>query len=115
MQNNISGIFILKREFGNNVSLLNTKTNALEYIDYFKFKPILEKAYGIEKSNKILDNINCYNKVMLDFDRTVAKLIKDKNYDFIKVIRDQMTPTNVECEFFNSMFNDEIQGRFQTL
>lgn len=116
MQNNITGVFILKREFGNNVSLLNTKTNSLEYIDYFKFKQILERSYGIERSNKILENINCYNKVILDFEKNVAKLIKDKDFDFKKVISGYMTPEHVENEYSCSLFyDDDIQGRFQTL
>lgn len=115
MENKISGIFVLKREFGNNVSLLNTNTKSLEYMDYFKFKPILEENYGIEKAKIILENVNCYNKVILDFDKTVAKLVKDKDCDFKQTLYSMMTPQAVETEYVNSFDYEEVQGRFQTL
>jgi len=115
MENKISGIFVLKREFGNNVSLLNTNTKALEYMDYFKFKPILEESYGIDKAKIILENVNCYNKVILDFDKNVAKLVKEKDCNFKQTIYSMMTPQAVETEYLNSFDFEDIQGKFQTL
>lgn len=115
MENKINGVFILKREFGNNVSILNTKTKFLEYMDYFKFKPILEETYGIEKTKIILDNINSYYRVILDFDKKIAKLIKDKDVDFSEVIFSYLDVKTVQNEYDNQFDCEEIQGRFQTL
>ena len=116
MQNDINGIFILKREFGNNVSLLNTATKNLEYVDYFEFKTLLEKKFGLERAKNILETINCYNKVILDFDKAIAKLIKDKPCDFNKVINSYLTTKNIEIEYDNNTFDfDDIQGKFQNL
>lgn len=115
LESQINGIFVLKREFGNNISLLNTNTKALEYMDYFKFKPLLEKAFGLEKSRKILELINCYNKVILDFDKAIAKLIKDKPCDFNKVISSYLNTENIENEYNNYFDLDSIEGKFQNL
>lgn len=115
MQNSIKGVFLLKREINNKVSLTNKETNSYDLIDYFEFERMLKQHFSIDKSNKILDCINCSQKVIIDFDKSIAKLIKEKDYDFRDVMKSYMNSTNVENELNNPFDDDDIYSRFQNL
>lgn len=116
MQNNsIKGIFLIRRDFGNNVSLQNKNTQSQEMMDYFKFKDNLMYYFPIDKVNIILEHINCGRKILIDFDKKVAKLIVEKDYDFKKVLDIYFDPKNVEAELNNPFEDQDIYSRFQTL
>ena len=112
--NKIKGVFLVKRDYGNKVSLLNKATNSMNLLDYFEFKEQLPFYFSIDTVNKILDNINCERKVIIDFDNKKAKLIKEKEFDFTKVIPSYLTPSNVENELFNAT-EEDIYTKFQEL
>lgn len=114
MQNNIKGVFVLKRAFGNNVSLFNVETKASTTENYFDFKNVLIRIYGIKRADNILDNINCYRKVLLDFNNNTAKLFVEKDADFNQVIKDYMKPENIAAEYENLFEIGDIEGKFQT-
>lgn len=115
MENNIKGIFLLKRDFGNNVSLQNKDTSEQTIMDYFQFKDILHVNFPLEKVNLILDHINCGRKIILDFDKKIAKLIVEKDYDFKKALDIYFDPKNVEAELNNPFEDQDIYSRFQEL
>lgn len=116
MENNINGIFIIKRGFGNTVELLNKNTNSLETVDYFKFKDDLVSYFSIDTINNILENINCGSRVLIDFTKKVAKLITEKEFDFNKVINSYFDPKVIENELlFGSEDEDELYAKFQRL
>lgn len=113
--NQIQGIFIIKREFGNNVALINKVTSETTIMDYFEFEKKLKLVFDIDKAIKILDNINCSRKVLIDFDKKIAKLIVEKDIDFNSFLMSYLTAKNVETELSNPFEDDEIYSRFQTL
>lgn len=115
MENNIKGVFLLRRDYGNNVSLQNKDTKEQTIMDYFEFKDKLAFNFPIEKIDIILEHINCGRKIILDFDKKIAKLVVEKDYDFKRALDIYFNPSNVESELNNPFDNEEIYSRFQTL
>lgn len=116
MQNNISGIFILQRPlFVNKVSLVNTKTKELEIVDYFEFEKILKNIFDLDKVNKILDCINNYEKVLIDFNKKIAKLITTKDCDFNNILQSSLNAKTVAMDLEDSFYDSEMLERFKTL
>ena len=54
--------------------------------------------FPLEKVNIILDHINCGRKILIDFDKSIAKLIVEKDFDFKKALDIYFDPKNVEAE-----------------
>ena len=116
MENNqIKGIFVLKREYGNNISLKNKNTNSQEIRDYFIFKDKLSFYFPIDKVEKILEHINCGRKILIDFDKKVAKLILEKEFDFKKALNVYFDPTTIENDLQNIFEDQDIYSRFRDL
>ena len=114
--NNINGIFIIKRDYGNTVSLFNKLTNSQEIVDYFAFEAKLPMYFNKETVKKILDHINNYRKVLIDFDKKIARVIVEKDYDFKKVIYSYMNAGVVESDLNDpTLTEDEIYSKFQQL
>lgn len=111
----IKGIFLISRAWGNNVNLENVNTQALEIMDYFLFKNNLMFYFPLEKVEVILDHINCGRKVLIDFDKEIAKLIVEKDFDFKKALDIYFDPKNVESELNNPFDDPDIYSRFQEL
>lgn len=115
MENNIKGIFLLRRDYGNNVSLQNKDTNEQTIMDYFVFKDKLIFNFPKEKVDIILDHINCGRKIIIDFDKKIAKLIVEKDFDFKKALDIYFDPKNVESELNNPFEDEDVYSRFQNL
>ena len=114
--NDITGIFIVKRGYENTVELINKSTNYQEVVDYFAFKKKLPTYFDQSTVNKILDHINCYRRLLIDFDKKIARLITEKDYDFSKAINAYMTPQAVENDLLDpTLSEDEIYSKFQQL
>jgi len=110
----IKGVFLIKRDYGNKVALQSKATNSMTLLDYFDFEDRIHQYFSYQTVNKILDNINCGRKVIIDFDKKIAKLIKEKDFDFSKVIPGCLNATNVENELFDAT-EDDIYTKFQNL
>ena len=115
INNDIKGIFLLKREFDNKISLFNKETNNLELVDYFEFEHLLKKYFGIDKTEVILDHINCGRKIIIDFNKSIAKLVKEKEYNFKDAMNVYFDPKNIESELNNPFEDEDIYSRFQNL
>lgn len=112
----IKGVFIIKRGFGNTVVFINKDISTEEAIDYFIVQNKLPLYFPINTVNKILYEINCMRKVLIDFDNKVAKSIVDKPIDFNTIINAYLTPESVENELNNPFEDEDIyNNKFQQL
>jgi hypothetical protein len=92
----ISGIYLTKRDLWNNIIILQDAQKTTTRLDYFKFKTELSKKFGLDKSEKILDRLNCGELIIIDFDKNIAKLVIEKEVDFETTIRNYLTAEFVE-------------------
>lgn len=109
MINKLEGLFVVKKGFGNTVILENKKLNSQKTLDYFEFKDSLFQSFSPETIDKLLDKINCSEKVIIDFDKKVAKLIVDKDIDFNKVLKQQMNAKTIENIIFDINYGDSTE------
>lgn len=92
----ISGIYLTKRDLWNNIIILQDAQKTTTRLDYFKFKTELSKKFGLDKSEKILDRLNCGELIIIDFDKSIAKLVIEKEFNFETAIRNYLTAEFVE-------------------
>lgn len=111
----IKGVFIIKRGFGNTVIFTNKNISIEETIDYFDFQNKLPLYFPIETVEKVLYEINCMRKVLIDFDNKIVKSIKEKSIDFNTIINTYLTPESVENDLNNPFEDEDIYNKFQQL
>ena len=109
MINKIEGVFVVKRGFDNTVILLNSKLNSQKTVDYFEFRQLLFRYFSPEKITKLLDYINSGEKLIIDFDKAIVKLIATKDYDFNNVLKSQLNPKNIENILTDIYFGDNTE------
>lgn len=92
----ISGIYLAKRDLWNNIIILQDAQKTTTRLDYFKFKNELSKKFGLDKSEKILDRLNCGESIIIDFDKNIAKRVIEKEFNFETTLRSYLTAEFVE-------------------
>lgn len=92
----ISGIYLTKRDLWNNIIILQDAQKTTTRLDYFKFKNELSKKFGLDKSEKILDRLNCGELIIIDFDKSIAKRVVEKEFNFETTLRSYLTAEFVE-------------------
>lgn len=92
----ISGIYLAKRDLWNNIIILQDAQKTTTRLDYFKFKNELSKKFGLDKSEKILDRLNCGELIIIDFDKSIAKRVVEKEFNFETTLRSYLTAEFVE-------------------
>lgn len=92
----ISGIYLAKRDLWNNIIILQDAQKTTTRLDYFKFKNELSKKFGLDKSEKILDRLNCGESIIIDFDKSIAKRVIEKEFNFETTLRSYLTAEFVE-------------------
>lgn len=92
----ISGIYLAKRDLWNNIIILQDAQKTITRLDYFKFKNELSKKFGLDKSEKILDRLNCGESIIIDFDKSIAKRVIEKEFNFETTLRSYLTAEFVE-------------------
>lgn len=91
--NNIQGTYIIRQE-NSNIYLKNN--NIFKIIDYFLFKNILMHTFlDKDRVDKILYKLNCEEKLLIDFDKKIVKIIQDKDLPFSKYMQSFMSIDNV--------------------
>ena len=78
----VKGIYIAEKKY-DLVWLTDAKTKSAESLNYFKFAGLLTQAFTEKQRNIILEEINCFRKVILDFDKQIAKKVIDKEPNYL--------------------------------
>jgi len=99
MENNsnkiINGIFLVEKKW-DLIWLKNKPLNIEETLPYFKFQNLLFQSFNEIYVKKILDAINCEEKLIIDFDKSIVKLIKQKDEPFHKEMKKHFTVQAVQ-------------------
>jgi len=108
MEKAINGIRIIEKKWSF-VWLNDPEKQVTEAMDYFDFKAILHQTFTEEQINKILEMINCDEKILIDFDKEKVKLITVKDKPFTDQMKEYMNPNRVLLDLIDS---EESVGKF---
>lgn len=106
--NNIAGIYIVELKYGL-ISLKDINKQTDEYLKYEKFLDLLFQKFNSEQVHKINEAITCSNKLIIDFDKSTVKIIKEKDKDFKQYFIEYFNPKFVENEINNENDIDSSQ------
>ena len=81
----VKGIYTVEKKY-DLVWLKEAGTESNQSMNYFNFEKILYQAFTDNQIKVILDEINCMRKVILDFDKGVAKKVIDKDPNFLEAM-----------------------------
>ena len=82
----IKGVYLVEKKY-DLIWLKDSKSNNIETTKYFTFESYLHQKFDENKIAVILEELNCDRKVIVDFDKGIAKKVIDKDYDFIKTMQ----------------------------
>ena len=102
----IKGIYIAEKKY-ELVWLTDAKSKNSQSLNYFKFAGLLTQAFTERQIKIILEEINCARKVIVDFDKGVAKKIVDKDVDFADTMKRYFNPSYIQSQL-DDPFNDSI-------
>lgn len=111
----ITGTYIVDKP-QSSVRLKRQDDNSTEWLDFFQFESILIGHFFIEVVKKIEEYIGEGKKVIIDFDKEKAMLIKDKTPNFLKLFTSEMSLKTVENyyeeigNFDNTNYSKTILG-----
>jgi len=106
MDNKVKGIYIVEKKY-DLVWLTDGKTKSTESLNYFKFSSLLTQAFTEKQIKIILEEINCFRKVILDFDKGIAKKIIDKEPNYTDAMKPFFKPNYIQNQL-DDPFNDSI-------
>lgn len=102
----IKGIYIVEKKY-DLIWLTNATTKGIESMDYFKFSNLLTQAFTEKQKNIILEELNCMRKVILDFDKNIAKKIQDKDVNFLDSMKSFFNAKYIQTQL-DDPFNNSI-------
>ena len=77
----LKGVFIVKKS-EDRIWLENKPLDILHLLDYFKFEVLLHQHFEADYIKKILEALCSDKKLIIDFDKNIVKIIKEKEYYF---------------------------------
>ena len=104
--NKVRVVYAVEKKY-NLVWLTNANTKSSESVDYFKFSSLLTQAFTDRQRNVILEELNCMRKVILDFDKGVAKKVIDKDPNFMESMLPFFSPKYIQNQL-DDPFSDSI-------
>ena len=79
----ITGIYTVEKKY-ELIWLTNKVTKSSETLPYFTFRNLLFQSFNEDTIKKILEAINCEEKLLIDFDKDRVKRIVVKDRPFIE-------------------------------
>lgn len=92
----IHGIWIAEKKY-ELIWLNDTKNKLSQTLNYFKFKTILLQDFDADQIKKIMEALDCSEKLLIDFDKGKVKKVELKNVPFIEYMKTFMNPTAAEA------------------
>lgn len=93
----IEGVWIVERKY-DSIWLNNKKDKTSQTLKQSKFQTILFQSFDGEQIKKIMEAINCDEKLLIDFDNSKVKKIELKNEPFLNHMKNFMNATAAEME-----------------
>ena len=84
------------------IHLYNKNISCSEYLKYDIFKNIIYIYFDLDLAKKIIDAINSYKKVLIDFVNKKAKIIAVKDYKFENDLLKYFKPNFIESDLSNN-------------
>lgn len=107
MDNILNDIFVVSKTGEVTISLYSKTTDSTSTLDYFMFRNLLFQSFDVETIDKILDRINCMEKLIIDFKNCKVKRIIDKDMPFHKVMLKEFQKAKVPNLAFTEFTLDE--------
>lgn len=104
--NKVRGVYTAEKKY-DLVWLTNANTKSAETVNYFKFSSLLIQAFTDRQCKIILEELNCMRKVILDFDKGVAKKVVDKDPNFMESMLPFFSPKGIQNQL-DDPFSDSI-------
>jgi len=106
----IHGVYIVEKKFG--VMFLIDKINKLEQaVEYFKFEGTLFQSFDEDTIKKIMEALNCGEKLLIDFDKDVVKRIVKEDEPFIKSMTKEFKAQTVQ-DWLDGVTDNPENSRF---
>lgn len=108
MEKTLKGIHIVEKKWS--LIWLNDKEKqTTQTMDYFDFAAILHQSFTEEQIKKILEELNCERKLLIDFDKEKVKIVTVKEEPFINQMKLYMNSKCVQDDLDNYV---ESIGKF---
>lgn len=93
----IEGIWIVDKHY-DLIWLRNDEKKLSQTLNYFKFETILFQSFDGNQVKKIMEALNCEEKLLIDFDKSKVKKIELKNEPFVNHMKNFMNANAAEME-----------------
>ena len=100
MEKVLKDIYIVEKKWS--LIWLNDKEKqTIQTLDYFDFKALLYQSFTEEQIKKILEELDCEKKLLIDFNKEKVKIINQKEEPFINQMKLYMNPNFIQDSIDN--------------
>ena len=95
MTKTLTGIHVVEKKYSL-IWLRDNDKQLSQTMKYFDFKAILHQSFDEQQIKKILEALNCEERLLIDFDKEKVKIISVKEENFSKEMNKYMTVKAVQ-------------------
>lgn len=95
MNKTLTGIHVVEKKYSL-IWLRDNEKQLSQTMKYFDFVAILHQSFNEQQIKKILEALNCEERLLIDFDKEKVKIINKKEEDFSKEMNKYMTAKTVQ-------------------
>lgn len=108
----IKGIYLVQQRW-DLVWLQNKEENISEYVNYLAFKDLLIQKFDGNQVAKIIEYLTTEYKLVIDFDNSVVKLVKEKEINYLDSMKSYFT-ADAAREIYQDLdsFKESLEGKY---
>jgi hypothetical protein len=108
----IKGIYLVQQRW-DLVWLQNKNENISEYLNYIDFRNLLIQKFNEDQVKKIIEYLTTEYKLIIDFDNSVVKLIKEKEINYLDSMQSYFT-AEAAREVYQTLdeFKESLEGKY---